>query len=164
FGWYGADIFIPEKLTPSLKSTFGGFMANWFFLGRLKPGVTPRQAEADVTVILQGLAKVKPEDNPSHSTGQAKRLGDSVVGQFEPTLLTALAAVGLLLLIGCGNVANLMLARATAREKEFALRAVLGAGRARLIRLLLVESLVLAVSGAAVGVLIAWWGLKGLVA
>jgi len=164
FGWYEADVLIPEKLTRNAKSTFGGFMANWFFLGRLKPGVTPQQAEADATVILQGLAKVKPEDYPQRFTVQAKKLGDTVVGQFETTLLTALAAVGLLLLIGCGNVANLMLARATAREKEFALRAVLGAGRARLVRLLLVESLVLALGGAALGLLIGWGGLKGLVA
>ena len=93
-----------------------------------------------------------------------KALGDTVVGRFESTLYTILAAVGLLLLIGCANVANLMLARATSREKEFALRAVLGAGRARLVRLLLVESLVLAISGAALGVLIAWGGLKSIVA
>ena len=163
FGWYEADVLIPEKPIRDMKSMFGGFVANWFFLGRLKPGVTPQQAEADATVILQGLAKVKPEDYPQHFTVQARKLGDTVVGEFEKTLLTALAAVVLLLLIGCGNVANLMLARATAREKEFALRAVLGAGRARLVRLLLVESLVLALGGAALGVLIAWWGLKGLV-
>jgi putative ABC transport system permease protein len=164
FGWYEADVLIPEKLTRDAKSTFGGFMANWFFLGRLKPGVTPQQAEADATVILQSLAKVKPEEYPQHFTVQARKLGDTVVGQFEATLLTALAGVALLLLIGCGNVANLMLARATAREKEFALRAVLGAGRARLVRLLLVESLVLGLGGAALGVLIGWGGLKGLVA
>jgi putative ABC transport system permease protein len=86
------------------------------------------------------------------------------VGRIEPTLYTVLAAVGLLLLIGCGNVANLLLARATSRAKEFALRAVMGAGRMRLVRLLLVESLVLAISGAALGVLMAWGGLRSIVA
>jgi putative ABC transport system permease protein len=87
-------------------------------------------------------------------------IGHSVAGHLESTLYTVLVAVGLLLLIACGNVANLMLARATSREKEFALRAVLGAGRARLVRLLLVESLVLALGGAAFGLLIASGGLR----
>jgi putative ABC transport system permease protein len=164
FGWYEADVLIPEKLTRDTKPTFAGFSASWFFLGRLKPGVTTQQAEADMTVLFSGLAKIRPQDYPTHFLVMAKKLGDTVVGRFEATLYTVLAAVGLLLLIGCGNVANLMLARATAREKEFALRAVLGAGRARLVRLLLVESLLLALGGAALGVLIAWGGLKSLVA
>jgi putative ABC transport system permease protein len=141
-----------------------GSAERWFLLGRLKPGVSTAQAEADATVIANHLAKIHPQDYPAHFQVLVKHLGDTVVGQLEPTLYTVLAAVGLLLLIGCGNVANLMLARATSREKEFALRAVLGAGRARLVRLLLVESLVLALGGAALGVLIAWGGLKSIVA
>jgi putative ABC transport system permease protein len=164
FGWYEADVLIPEKPVRDAKAGFAGFPAHWFLLGRLKPGVTTQQAEADLTVIARDLAKVYPQDYPAHFTMEVKKLGDTVVGRFEQTLYTVLAAVGLLLLIACGNVANLMLARASAREKEFALRAVLGAGRARLVRLLLVESLVLAMGGAALGVLIAWGGLKVIVA
>src|SRR5260370_1247669 len=86
-----------------------------------------------------------------------------VVGRFKATLYIVLAAVGLLLLIGCGKVANLLLARATTREKEFAIRSALGASRWRLIRQLLVESLLLAIGGAAMGTLLAWGGLKSLV-
>jgi predicted permease len=160
FGWYDADLWIPQTPLPGASTGFAGLPARWFLVGRLKPGVSSAQAAADLTVIANHLAKIHPQDYPAHFQVLVKRLGDSVVGRFESTLYTVLAAVGLLLLIGCANVANLLLARATSREKEFALRAVLGAGRARLVRLLLVESLVLAIGGAALGVLIAWGGLK----
>jgi putative ABC transport system permease protein len=164
FAWYEADVLIPETPVRGVSTGFAGLPARWFLLGRLKPGVSRAQAAADATVIAYHLAKISPQDFPALFQVSVKRLGDTVVGRFESTLYTILAAVGLLLLIGCGNVANLMLARATSREKEFALRAVLGAGRARLVRLLLVESLVLAICGAALGVLIAWGGLKLIVA
>ena len=164
FGWYDADVWIPETPLPGASTGFAGLPARWFLVGWLKPGVSKAQAAADLTVIANHLAKINPQDYPAHFQVLVKRLGDSVVGRFESTLYTVLAAVGLLLLIGCGNVANLMLARATSREKEFALRAVLGAGRARLVRLLLVESLVLAIGGAALGALMAWGGLKLIVA
>jgi putative ABC transport system permease protein len=164
FGWYEADVLIPETPVRGVSTGFAGLPARWFLLGRLKPGVSKAQAAADSTVIANHLAKMNPQDYPARFQMFVKGLGDTVVGRLESTLYTVLAAVGLLLLIGCANVANLMLARATSREKEFALRAVLGAGRARLVRLLLVESLVLAISGAALGVLIAWGGLKLIVA
>jgi predicted permease len=162
FGWYEADVLIPEKLTPGAKGI--GSQIEWFFVGRLKLGVSVQQAESDLTVIANGLAKIYPQDYPTHFNVQLKKLGDTVIGHFEATLYTVLAAVGLLLLIACSNVANLMLARATTREKEFALRAALGARRARLVRLLMVESLVLAIAGAALGTFVAWGGLKLLVA
>jgi len=164
FGWYEADVLIPETPIRGVETGYAGLPARWFLLGRLKPGVSKAQAAADATLLANHLAKINPQDYPAHFQVLVKRLGDTVVGRFESTLYTILAAVGLLLLIGCGNVANLMLARATSREKEFALRAVLGAGRRRLVRLLLVESLVLAIGGAALGVLIAWGGLKLIVA
>jgi putative ABC transport system permease protein len=159
FGWYAADAFIPAKLTRDTKE-----LQYWFMLGRLKPGVSIQQAEAELTVIAHRLAKMQPHAYPPQFGVYVGTLIDSVVGRIRATLYTVLAAVGLLLLIACSNVANLMLARATAREKEFALRTVLGAGRTRILRLLIVEGLVLAMAGAALGILLAWGGLKALVA
>jgi putative ABC transport system permease protein len=163
FGWGDADVWIPEK--PS-RAQVGDrlFSRNWFLLGHLKPGVSVQQAQADFSVIARSLSTVYPKDYPKHFSIEIVSLTDIVVGKFRATLYIVLAAVGLLLLIGCGNVANLLLARATSREKEFAIRAALGAGRWRLVRQLLAESLILALGGAAAGTLIAWGGLKSLVA
>src|SRR5258708_3500401 len=166
FGWGNGDLWIPAK--PSRAATgkviAGAFQQHWWLLGHLKPGVTVKEAEADFTVIAKRLATVYPTEYPKHFTVQMDSLTNNVVGRFKTTLFIVLAAVGLLLLIGCGNVANLLLARATTREKEFAIRSALGANRWRLIRQLLVESLILATGGAAVGMLLAWGGLKSLVA
>src|SRR6267142_426292 len=166
FGWGDADLWIPKKPERAVATTAvaGAFPQFWFLLGHLKPGVSMKEAEADFTVVANRLAKVYPKDYPKHFTVQLESLTNLVVGRFKPTLFIVLAAVVLLLLIGCGNVANLLLARATTREKEFAIRSALGANRWRLIRQLLVESLILAIGGAAVGTLLAWGGLKSLVA
>jgi predicted permease len=166
FGWGDADMWIPQKPSRAAggKSVAGAFQQRWFLLGHLKPGVSVKEAEADFAVIAKRLATVYPTEYPKHFTVQMDSLTNMVVGRFKTTLYIVLAAVGLLLLIGCGNVANLLLARATTREKEFAIRGALGASRWRLIRQLLVESLLLAIGGAAVGTLLAWGGLKSLVA
>ncbi len=164
FGWGDSDVWIPEKPSRAAGVQPSGFPRYWFLMGHLKPGVSIREAESDFEVIAHRLAPKYPKDYPKHFSVEIHSLTDLVVGQFRTTLYIVLAAVGLLLLIGCGNVANLLLARATGREKEFAIRAVLGAARIRLIRQLLVESLVLALGGALLGALIAWGGLKSLVA
>src|SRR6266852_1092545 len=166
FGWGDADMWIPAKPSRAAggKTVAGAFQQRWWMLGHLKPGVTVKEAEADLTVVAKRLATVFPTEYPKRFTVQMESLSNAVVGRFKATLYIVLAAVGLLLLIGCGNVANLLLARATTREKEFAIRSALGANRWRLIRQLLVESLILAVGGAAVGTLLAWGGLKSLVA
>jgi len=166
FGWGDADMWIPAKPTRAAGGNVvaGAFQQRWFLLGHLKPGITVKEAEADFTVIAKRLATVYPTEYPKKFTVQMDSLTNLVVGRFKTTLFIVLAAVGLLLLIGCGNVANLLLARATTREKEFAIRSALGANRWRLVRQLLVESLLLATGGAAVGALLAWGGLKFLVA
>ncbi len=163
FGWGGADMWIPQ--TPvRAEINANGFPQFWFMLGRLKPGVSKEQAASDFTVLANQQASAHPTEYPKHFSVRIESLADLVVGQFRTTLFIVLAAVALLLLIGCGNVANLLLARATTREKEFAVRAALGAGRWRLLQQLLVESMMLALGGAILGTLLAWAGLKGLIA
>jgi putative ABC transport system permease protein len=166
FGWGDADMWIPQKPSRATtgKTVAGAFQQHWFLMGHLKPGVSMKEAVADLTIVANNLAKTYPTEYPKHFSVQVESLTNLVVGQFRTTLYIVLAAVGLLLLIGCGNVANLLLARATTREKEFAIRSALGANRWRLIRQLLVESVILAAGGAAVGTLLAWGGLKSLVA
>jgi putative ABC transport system permease protein len=161
FAWWGADLWIPAWADPGDTSLSTNF---FFFLGHLKPGLTLQTAQPDLAILAQRLSKVYPKLYPKEFNVQLITLADNVVGKFRETLFTLLAAVGLLLLIACGNVANLLLAKATVREKEFAVRNSLGAGRFRIIRQLLVESVVLALGGAAVGCLFAWGGLQALVA
>ncbi len=130
---------------------------------RLKPGVTLKQAEADLDPIAHRLAAIFPKNYPNRFVVQVVSWVDMVVVQFRTTLYTLAAAVGLLLLIACSNVGNMLLAKGTTREKEIALRAALGASRWRVIRQLLIESSLLALCGAAVGCLFAYVGIKGLV-
>jgi predicted permease len=133
-------------------------------VGRLKAGVTPDQGRADADAMLTRLASTYPASNAGWTSSSVERLRDSLVGPVRRGLLVLFGAVGLVLLVVCVNVANLMLVRGTARERELALRAAIGAGRGRIVRLLLTESLLLALCGGLLGVLAAWWGVRGLVA
>ena len=132
----------------------------WRFQGKLKPGVTLGQAQAEFNVIAHRLAKVYPDDYPKNFSLQVNSYVDSVVGGFRQTLYTLAAAVALLLLIACANVANMLLARATTREKEMAVRASLGATRGRLVRQLLLESALLGFLSTAAGWLFSYAGIK----
>jgi putative ABC transport system permease protein len=132
---------------------------------RLKPGVTVQQAEAELSVIAQRIFKVYPRNYPPDGRYVVKLVSwvDEILGSFRKTLYLLWAAVGLLLLIACSNVANMLLARASVREKEMAIRASVGASRTRLVRQLLLESLLLALIGMAVGCVFAHVGVKALV-
>jgi predicted permease len=133
-------------------------------IGRLKPDATPGQARAQVEALLQRLAATYPASNAGWTSASVEQVRDVIVGPVRRGLLVLFGAVGLVLLVVCVNVANLMLVRGSARERELALRAAIGAGRSRIVRLLLTESLVLAVAGGALGVLAAIWGVRVLVA
>jgi len=161
FAWWDADVLIPAPLD---RSDPRARESHFKMFAHLKPGVTIQQAEADLDVIAQRLARVYPEDYPKKFTIQVMTLGDETVGQFKNVLYTLAGAVGLLLLIACVNVANMLLARASAREKEMAVRAALGASRFRLVRQLLLESFLFALGGALAGCFLAYAGIKAVVA
>jgi len=157
FTWDDADVYVPQKITQDRVLSF--------YCGvRLKPGVTHAQADAALQPLIEQFAKEGTRNFPSgkiklHVIG----LNEDFIRRLGGTLTLLFCAVGLLLLIGCGNVSILLLARGTAREHEFAVRSAIGASRRRMIAQLLTESLLLSVSGAALGVGLAYVSLNKMV-
>jgi predicted permease len=150
------DVLVPigQWDAPALKRRGAGLGLHG--IGRLKPGVTVEQGRADLNRIYQTLAETYPDSNKGNGAAVAP-LKQRVIGDIGPILWMLLGAVGFVLLIACVNVGNLMLARASGRAREFAIRAALGAGRWRLVRQSLTESLLLSVTGGALGLFVAYW-------
>ena len=150
-----AEVWVPLHIEKDMASRRS---LRWMpVIGRLAPGVTPEQARAELHAISAGLTAAYPQENGAIQVVMVP-LRDKIVGHVERLLLVLFGAVGFVLLIACANVTNLLLARASGRRREFSIRAALGAGRSRLISQLLVESLMLAAAGGALGLLLAVWG------
>jgi predicted permease len=164
FSFYGnqRDVYTPigQWSDPNFRDRRISVSARAF--GRLKPGVTIAQAQADMDNIARNLAAAYPDANKDLGIAVVS-MKDDIVGDVQPLLLVLLAAVGLLLLIACANVASLLLARSIARSRELAIRAALGASYGQLIRQLLTESILLAIWGGALGLLLAFGGTKAVV-
>jgi predicted permease len=159
------DVYVP--IGPFLKPDglmLRGVTMGLYALGRLRPGVTLAQANSELAGIAAQLEREYPADNKDRGTATAEPLQDVMSEGVRRSLWILLSSVGFILLIACINVANLLLVRAMARRKELTVRAALGAGRARIIRQLLTETAILSLLGGVIGLLLAWGGVRWLVA
>jgi putative ABC transport system permease protein len=168
----GIDVWLPitfsgtragtnRMLTPTGQIVRGVHW--WGAIGRMKPGVTPQQVEADMKTIAARLERSYPATNKGWSATVVPTI-DQSVGTIRPALLILMTGIAFVLLMASVNITNLLIARGIAREKELATRAALGATRSRIARQLVTESMLLAIAGGVVGLLVMWWTLRGLIA
>ena len=155
-----ADIWVPFQIEPNSTNLGHYFLVS----GRLKPGVTLAQANAQLKLTADQYRRLHPDDMGPKDGFGVQPLRDSIVAGSRKSLFVLLGAVGFVLLIACANVANLLLVRATGRKREFAIRAAMGAGRARIVRQLLTESIVLSITGGVLGLILGYAGVRALLA
>jgi predicted permease len=155
FTWGDSDVYLPAL--PSADPHY-----YWLSFIKLKPGTKYPAAQAEMQALVDRFAKDDPKSYPQNMRAKIVTLNEEVLGRFAGTIVFLFGAVVILLMIGCANVSILLLARGTARQHELAVRTSMGAGRGRLIRQLLTESVLLSVTGAALGVLAAFWGVRAL--
>src|SRR5207237_5384222 len=156
------EVFLPLPLAAAAATT--RTREDYNVIGTLSPGVTVARAQAEMDALTARLRRDFPNDYPPNGglTFSIVPLVDQVVGNVRRAVLILLGSVGFVLLIACANVANLMLSRALARQKEFAVRSAIGASRSRIVRQLLTESLLLSLAGGALGVALAGAAVSGL--
>ncbi len=157
FSFAKTEMWLPIALTPQQRANRGSH--HLAVVARLKPGATLDQAQSQLAGIARRVEEQNPEDSKDWGTS-VNLVHEQVVGASRRAILILLGAVGFVLLIACANVANLLLARSTSRQREIAIRTAVGAGRARIVRQLLTESLLLSLAGGAVGVILASWGVR----
>jgi len=161
---YGEQVWVPLDVSRILADVNRARKLHFMYgIGRLKPGVTLAASSADLTTIARRLETQYPDANTGHLTTVVD-MRTAMVGDLRPTMILLTSAAALVLLIACANLANVIVARGVARRRELAVRAALGAGRARLTRQLLTETVILAVVGGAGAVLVAAWGTRALLA
>src|SRR6185369_5182580 len=155
----GAEVYAPLQMTPELMKSRGSH--GYYVIGRLKSGSSIQSAQAEIDNIMARLEQQFPETNKGWGSTVFPIVADTV-RMYDTALWVMMAAVGFVLLIACANVANLMLARASGRQREIAVRTALGASRWRIVRQLLTESVIVALIGGGLGILVGFWGIDAL--